>query len=282
VEQCCYDSCGQCNPPDHSYCNSAEVCEAKQGPDGGCSGTWKVCPAPAPTTAAPPTPPGEEGRCCFHMTECPSGLTADSNTPGCVEVGNLCSQSAQRCTSPQNDPDGCDGTNTGTANVFCPVSNASLLQQASKHQAASAERVAKLASGEDTVEQCCYDSCGQCNPPDHSYCNSAEVCEAKQGPDGGCSGTWKVCPAPAPTTAAPPTPPGEEGRCCFHMTECPSGLTADSNTPGCVEVGNLCSQSAQRCTSPQNDPDGCDGTNTGTENVFCPVSNASLLQQAHK
>jgi len=77
---------------------------------------------PGPTTPAPTTlAPTKSARCCFHMSECPADLTVDNAVAGCVELDNFCSASAERCTSPQNQPDGCDGTNTGTANVWCPV-----------------------------------------------------------------------------------------------------------------------------------------------------------------
>jgi hypothetical protein len=69
----------------------------------------------------------------------------------------------------------------------------------------------------------------------------------------------------------------EGGRCCFHMSSCPDDLTADNEVAGCVETTNFCSFSEARCVSPQNTTDGCDGTNTGTENVYCPVGES--LQQ---
>jgi hypothetical protein len=128
----------------------------------------------------------------------------------------------------------------------------------------------------ETVSQCCYDVCGQCNEPDHSWCNSADVCESSG--EGGCKGKWLECPAePEPTPAPAPEPVGEGGRCCFHMSSCPDDLTADNEVAGCVETTNFCSFSEARCVSPQNTTDGCDGTNTGTENVYCPVGES--LQQ---
>ena len=93
----------------------------------------------------------EGGRCCFHMSSCPEGLTADNEVPGCVETSNFCSFSEARCVSPTSEPDGCDGTNTGTENVY-----------------------------------------------------------------------WPVSPVPGPV----PGPQG--GRCCFHMSSCPEGLTPDN------------------------------------------------------
>lgn len=84
-----------------------------------------IVPTPSPSTPTPPAPttpaPTTSARCCFHMSLCPSDLTVDNEVAGCVPVDNFCSASAERCLSPQTQTDGCDGTNTGTANVWCPV-----------------------------------------------------------------------------------------------------------------------------------------------------------------
>jgi len=57
-------------------------------------------------------------------------------------------------------------------------------------------RIKQHETKDDTVSQCCYSVCGQCNPPDHVSCNTAGVCEAAQGSEGGgCSGRWLACPA---------------------------------------------------------------------------------------
>merc|ERR1712127_1045876 len=63
---------------------------------------------------------------------------------------------------------------------------------------------------------------------------------------------------------------GNAGRCCFHMSECPHNLGTNNEVEGCVPADNWCSHSAGRCTSPQFAAGGCDGTNSVTDNIFCP------------
>jgi len=169
VEQCCYDACGSCNPPDHDYCNAKGVCERAQEDDGGCAGTWLSCPK----TALLITEKVEHradysknttsvGQCCYD--QCGQCNPPDHEYCNAKEV----------CERSQDDDGGCAGTW-----LECPE---------------KPEPPAPTPASGDEVEQCCYDACGSCNPPDHDYCNAKGVCERAQEDDGGCAGTWLSCP----------------------------------------------------------------------------------------
>jgi len=83
VEQCCYNSCGQCNPMDHVWCNSQDICERAQGDNGGCGGKWLTCDGDAPVpTPAPPTPPGPDWRSQFEPNPCEGKKPVDGPEPG--------------------------------------------------------------------------------------------------------------------------------------------------------------------------------------------------------
>merc|ERR1712127_1057123 len=97
------------------YCPCLEDPEPKPEPT--------VEPKPEPTVKPEPSPSPESegGRCCFHMTECPTDLGTYNEVAGCVPVDDWCSHSADRCTSPQSaGKGGCDGPNPGVGSVYCP------------------------------------------------------------------------------------------------------------------------------------------------------------------